>query len=166
MEKERHELLNLVSILGIGLSAVLLSQFAFTKKQREAILERDGNKCQFPEKHVHKGELQVHHIIPQRYAEEVGIENPDFAENGISLCEEAHVGPQGVHPDIFQAKKKYKQNPNSYVEIFNQRKEKLKKKQIYWDDTWDRQMHVVAVRNTQKATREGWIFPEKKKRAT
>jgi len=165
MERDRYEILTLASALGIGLSAVFLSQFAFTKKQREAILERDGNKCQFPAKHKHKGGLQVHHIIPQRYAQEVGIEDPDFAENGISLCEDSHVGPNGVHPDIFQAKKKYPTNPKAYVEVFSQRKEKLKKKEIYWDETWDRQMHVVAIRNTQKATKEGWIFPEKKKKS-
>lgn len=137
---------------------------AFTKKQRDAIVERDDGKCQFPEKHEHKGGLQVHHIIPQRYAQEIGIINPDYAENGITVCEEAHTGENGIHPDMFKAKKNYGKNKNSYQEVFQERKEKLKNKKIYWNDKWDRQLSATAVRNTQKKSILGWIFPPKKEK--
>lgn len=156
--KNRNEFF-LVSTASLGLLAI--SMFgAFTKRQREAILKRDDGECQFPEKHEHKGGLQVHHIIPQRYAKEVGIEDPDYPENGITLCEEAHTGKNGIHPDISRAKKSYGKNKNAYNEVFQERQEKLKNRQVYWNTTWDRLMSVIAVRNTQKKKKEGWQFPE------
>lgn len=156
-----------VPLATVGL-LVFASMFAFTKKQRDAIVERDGGKCQMPKKHRHKGGLQVHHILPQRYCEKVGIEDPDYPENGITLCEEAHVGPNGIHVDIYNAKKDYhkkkREGGSSFGEAFEERDKKLDNREIYWDDTYDRQMSAIAVRNTQRAKKKGWVFPEKRKR--
>lgn len=170
MEREQstHKLREKLIDIGVPLATVglfvIASLGAFTRKQRDAIVERDDGKCQMPKKHRHKGGLQVHHIIPQRYAKEVGIEDPDYPENGLTVCEEAHVGPNGIHPDIFRAKKNYGKDKQSFSKVFKERGEKLKKKEIYWDDSHDRQMSVVAVRNTQKKKKLGWLFPEKKQK--
>lgn len=143
---------------------------AFTVKQKAYIRERDGNVCQFPEKHdccghvgkpVEMRKLHVHHIIPQRYAHEVGIENPDFVENGITLCKNSHNGPQGIHADISSAHTK-----SEFKQVFDRRAELLKEKKIYWNDKWDRLLHVIAVRNTQKFEASGQIFPPKSTKTT
>jgi len=158
--KEEHKINAIVPLSALGLF-FLASLGAFTKKQRDAIVDRDDGECQMPKKHDHKGGLQVHHIIPQRYAKEVGIENPDYPENGLTICEEAHVGEDGIHTDIHAAKKAYGRNKNAFQEVFKERQEKLRNKQTYWNTTWDRLMSVVAVRNTQKKKKQGWEFPEK-----
>ena len=150
----------LASILSIGTLA-LLANLAFTKKQRDAIVERDDAECQMPKKHTHKGGLQVHHILNQRYAQEIGFD-PDYPENAITICEEAHTGEDGIHTDIFRAKKAYAKNKNSFAEVFAERDEKIKNREITWNPEWDRQMSAVAVKRTQEAKKRGWIFPPKK----
>jgi hypothetical protein len=161
-QRHKKEKLNLgVPLATVGLF-VIASLGAFTRKQRDAIVERDDNKCQFPEHHKHKGGLQVHHIIPQRYSEQLGID-PDFPENGLTLCEDSH---HKVHPDIKRAKQTYHQKKrvgeSSFNEVFQERQEKIKNKEIYWDDSWDRKMSTTAVRNTQKKSKLGWLFPKKR----
>lgn len=143
---------------------------AFTKSQREAIIERDEGKCQFPEKHECDPEhLQVHHLVPQRYCKEVGIENPDFSLNGLSVCKNAHVGElspgvPGLHPDVIETKKKYKQDKNAFREMFNDRAKKLKNREPYWNTKWDRLLHVITIRNHQRAEKKGWVFPERRQK--
>ena len=156
-------------VLTIGatlLGLYVISFLAFTSSQKKAIRERDGNRCQFPADHPcnEKAELQVHHIIPQRYAKEVGIEDPDFAENGITLCEISHQNK--VHPDMQEAQQTYHKNPNSFAQAFQKRDDKLKSREVYWNTTWDRLLHVLAVRNTQRAIKGGWVFPNKTERHT
>jgi hypothetical protein len=141
---------------------------AYTAKQKTFIRDRDNNVCQFPDKHDccgHVGKplearkLHVHHIIPQRYAQEVGIGDPDFVENGITICKNSHNGPQGIHPDIAGVRTK-----SEFKRVFDHRAELLKEKKIYWNDKWDRLLHVIAVRNTQKFESSGQIFPPKSTR--
>lgn len=144
---------------------------AFTSRQRLAILNRD-KKCQAPFKHncnwaLGNSHRHVHHLIPQRYAKEVGIENPDFELNGISLCENSHVGEvknkdaECIHPDIADAKRHYGNDHSSMKRVFDWREEQLRQKKIYWNDKWDRALHALAVRNTQRAIKNGWVFPPK-----
>jgi hypothetical protein len=155
-------------LAAIGL--MVFAWMAFTLKQKIWIRERDQeygiklNKggCQFPEGHDCNGDkqtLQVHHVRPQRYMGLFGA-NPDYAENGISLCEHSHQGK--VHPDMREARQGYGQDKNSYNKVFDQRAEKLKRGEIYWDDSWDRPMGTLAVRNTQRAERDGKTFPKGK----
>lgn len=137
--------------------------YAFTKEQREAIRARDGGNCQVKKVIPHecndnKG-VQIHHILPQRFSKDMGIINPDYPENGISLCENFHQ--HYIHPDMGIAQKKYGQDRESFKEAFARRNEMLENKQIYWNTNYDRIMGVIAVRNTQKSKKEGWIFPEK-----
>ena len=161
---ERPRPVDILKIGGMMLGMYALSFLAFTKAQRSAIVERDGGKCQFPADHPCNGQaqLQVHHIIPQRYAKEVGIENPDFAENGITFCEISHQ--EKIHPDMFEARQHYHKDSGAYDKAFKEREEKLKRKETYWNTTWDRVLHVIAVRNTQRAISNGWKFPEPKEK--
>ena len=66
----------------------------------------------------------------------------------ISLCNECHVGEHGVHPDTHEARVEY-------LNMSKKRGEKLADREIYWDDSHDRQLQVRAVRNTQQARIEG-----------
>jgi len=150
----------------LGLLAVSL--LAFTKKERDWIaLERDNGKCQapFPHRCNEKKGVEVHHILTQRYAAKMGIdpEYVDVAENGISLCKNAH---NIIHPDRVRAMKEYHkakaEGRNSFDEMFEEREQKLSNRQIYWNDQYDRQMRVVALKRTQEAKKRGLIFPQKK----
>jgi len=153
-------------ILTIGttvLGLYALSLCSFTKAQRQAILERDNHKCQFPADHPCNGkaQLQVHHILGQRYAKKLGFD-PDFAENGITLCETAHQ--EIIHPDMKEAREHYHDDPLAYDKAFQKREELLDKKEITWNDKFDRVLHVMAIRNSQRARLMGWIFPDKGKK--
>jgi hypothetical protein len=128
---------------------------AFTPRQREAIRKRDHYKCQFPDKHDCGGRHEVHHVLPQGYAKEVGVD-PDYPENALTICKNAH---EKIHPDSGAARRSWKPKSDVFVRVQEARKEKLAHREIYWNPTWDRQMTVVAVRNTQRARAEGWTFP-------
>ena len=150
-----------VNTISLGLLALWM---AFTARQKEHIKDRDNNLCQFPEKHKCNGspsipekkrKLQVHHIIPQRYAEELGID-PDFEENGITLCSNIHISKEGIHTDIVNAHTK-----EEFAEAFAKRDKQLKERKIYWNAKWDRLLHTVAVKNTQRFKTKGRIFPLK-----
>lgn len=137
---------------------------AFTQKQRMAIVMRDGNQCRATAQHVCNEEkgLEVDHIIPQRYAAEVGID-PDFPENALSKCKNAH---NIKHPDRIETLKKYHQlkaeGIDAFAELGKERAVKLKHKVIYWNANNDRTDSVMAIRLTQSAKKSGWVFPEKK----
>ncbi len=132
--------------------------FAFSKAQHEAILERDEHKCQAPWKHECKGRLEVHHVLPQGYSKMFGVD-PDFVENGITLCQNSHVGREGVHPDTAEAFDEYKTNKRAFKDMIARRAEKLKEHIIYWNSEHDRPMQVVALKRTQEAKKRGQIFP-------
>ncbi len=67
---------------------------------------------------------------------------------------------------MIKAKKDYKRNRNSYKEVFETRKNLLDNRTPYWNTVWDRLFHVVAVRNTQRAEKDGWKFPTKNEKHT
>jgi hypothetical protein len=103
--------------------------------------------------------LEVHHILPQGYSKRVNID-PDYPENLITLCKTMHTGhPDGIHPDTLQARETYRGQKDSYRKMIDVRKEILNERRPYWNTTYDRPMSVIAVRNTQKARKNGWIFP-------
>lgn len=138
---------------------------AFTAKQRQWIIDRDEGKCQFPEPHeCDIAHPQVHHITPQHYAATVFPKlNPDVSTNGITLCKNAHVGKDGVHPDTFQALQKYRSGEKSaFAQMAADRQQKLKGRTIYWVDKWDRIFHAKALMNDQLYVAKGHAWPEKK----
>ncbi len=148
---------------GIISAAFLASLAAFSKKQRLAIMERDGHKCNYPLPHQCGGKLCVHQIIPPRYGEVVGVD-PDFPENALTICKNIQAGEGGIYPDLAAATQTYSTDRSSFTKAIKIRAKKLTQRKIYWDDSHDREMTVTAVRNTQKARAEGWAFPEKKSR--
>lgn len=143
----------------IWLASIMTPAFlmAFSARQRENILDRDEHKCQFPARHRCNGKsrLEVHHVIPQRYAREVLNIDPDYEDNGITLCEHSHQTM--VHPDMVEAKKTYhekkKKGIDSYKEAFKKRGELLQQRQIYWNSTWDRLFNAIVQKNKAKQQR-------------
>lgn len=151
----------------------------YSQAMREAILERDNYECQgcrifegcdrrephriparIDEREARGGILQVHHILPQSFSDRpaIGI-NPNFPENMLTLCKPAHIGETGVHPDTYEAMLQYRQgNKQAYKEMSQARSALLDQRQIYWDDSHDRQLQVMAIRNTQRAKRDGWVW--------
>ena len=148
---------------GILSAAFLASLATFSRKQRDAIIDRDKKKCNYPLPHKCDGELCIHQIIPPRYAEVVGVD-PDFPENALTVCKNAQAGINGIFPDLAEAHAEYPVNQSSFKKAIAARGKKLAQRKIYWDDSHDREMNVTAVRNTQRAEKEGWIFPIKKSR--
>lgn len=162
--KSNEAQLLITAIAGVFVLAGI-STLAFTSSQKEWIRDRDGHKCNFPDHHNcngrHGDNLQVHHIMPQRYCKELGID-PDFAENGVTICERSHQGL--IHPDMKKAKQNYGTNKNSYKEVFDERKHKLEQRVIYWVDKWDRALQATVYRNTQRFVKKGARpFPQKRK---
>ena len=142
----------------LSLVPVFLS---LTHKQRMAVLNRDGKKCNLPAEHDCSGQLQVHHLLPQGYCGLLDID-PDFAENVLTICKNSHVGNMdSIHPDIAEALQNYHTDPKAIERVMEQRAELMANQEIYWNPKWDRQMTAVAVRNTQRAKEKGWFLPER-----
>ena len=149
-----------------AVSIFITFAMAFSARQRAAIVERDGNKCQATAEHVCNEErgLEVDHIIPQFYASIFGID-PDYPENALSKCKNAH---DIKHPDRIKARREYHALKAQGIDAFGtvlreERREKIKNHLIYWNDKNDRTDSVRAVQLTQKKRVAGWVFPEKPK---
>lgn len=148
-----ERLFTLATIAGVALAAKEISNFAFSQKQKEIIKQRDNHECQFPEHlngHAHectqgKG-LVVHHIKPQAYLKEFDVD-PDFIENGITICGSAH---DKIHPDIAYARKAWRPKGDSFLKVQAKVMEHLQNREPFWVTTWDRAMETIALRNTQK----------------
>ena len=150
-KKEISRLNRLAAPLGLlGLAIVSLS--AYSEKQKDAIKERDGG-CQFPGEHQCSDNLVIHQIVPPKYAKKFGI-NPDFAENGLTICDNALkiIWPDAQVP------------PEKIPAAMKTRAIKLNQRLPYWNTVFDRSMGALAVRNTQNAEAKGWEFPVKKTR--
>lgn len=147
-----------------------LKRMGLTAKERASIIERDNGECQFPscpdkgsDKKINctPEKLNVHHILPQRFCEKYGVD-PDFAENLITICQGCHIGsPDGVHPDAYQARVDFHEDPESFKKMGEARNERLKNRIPCWNTIYDRAMSVVAARNTQQAEKTGWEFYKK-----
>jgi len=166
IEKEHNYEQYLVPLATLGLLAIA-TMGAFTRKQREALLERDDHQCQAPVKHEcneTEHPLEIDHLLPQRYLGLFGVD-PDQPENALTKCRNAH---DIKHPDRIKARKEYhqekKKGKNSFLSLFAERKKKLENRQIYWNDENDRADQVVAMKRTQEAESKGWVFPPKKKK--
>ena len=157
MKDSERNILTTIEVVSATALVVFLSTFAFSERQREWIRRRDKDKCQAPFKHKHKGRLEVHHILPQGYAHRMGIENYDFPENGITICQTAH---DIIHPDMTSARAEYNQDVGSFGKLREQRSARLDNREIYWNDEFDRQMQVVTLRTTQEYEKK-YKFPGK-----
>lgn len=129
----------------------------FTQLQRDWFKARDQNRCQF---HYFNGlrwvrcsattGLQIHHILPRGWAKKhmpVSFQL-NGSMNGITLCENHHVGKQGVHPDTFEAKKNYGADKQAFDKMMAHRRTLNDKGIPYWETRWD----WMFQRITRKAT--------------
>jgi len=83
----------IVTLTGILALLYSLSLLTFSSGQREAIMNRDKHRCQYPgcnNKTQYK--VEVHHVVPQGYSIETHNMRPDTPLNAVCLCEEHHVG--------------------------------------------------------------------------
>ena len=151
------------------LAISLLPLAAFTRRQVKAIRQRDNNRCQFPTYSEKSGwlicgrqdRLEVHHIIPQRYAKQVlnwSEDRIDHPKNGITLCQAHHQDV--IHPDIVKAKREYGEDRASFDKCFENRDRLVKEGYKYWNDDWDRALAYKAEENTLSA--QEWNFPKKR----
>jgi hypothetical protein len=147
----------------ILLGLLPLTGFAFNYAQRKWIREeRDKGKCQAPFPHrcnEKEKQCQVHHILPQGYCLRVDIEDPDFPENAITLCQNAH---DKIHPDVPSARHNYSQDKGSFGKLKEDRSKKLDNREVYWNTEHDRQMQVIAIRNTEESKKKNLQFPKKR----
>lgn len=131
--------------------------------QKRALLDRDDHTCQSPIPHDCNPQdgLEIDHILPQRYLYNLGVD-PDYPENALTKCKNAH---DIKHPDRISAKQTYhagkRAGINTFAQLQEARNRLLRERKIYWNDKNDRQDQVVAVRNTQRAKKKGWEFPDK-----
>ncbi len=144
-------------VVGVFADFLVATSFAFSLKQKKALDERDQGRCNAAFEHTHEGKLHRHHILPQGYCAQFGID-PDFAMNGIVLCENAHI--KTIHPDAAEAKQKYRKgDKQAFAKLKGERHYKLIEKVPYWVTDHDRAMYAVAVKNTQVAESKGWRWP-------
>lgn len=157
--------------------SLLAFRIGFTKEQRDAIVQRDiefgakikGNKggCQATWKHHCNGDKQVnvHHRLPVGYCSRLGIDPNRYPTNGVTLCENAHVGDNGIHPDVAEAKRNYAKDRKSFDKMTKVRSDKLDERVIYWNDEHGRVLEALAIRATQKAEDSGkWKWPSAKRK--
>lgn len=123
---------------------------SFSLKRKRWWLKRDHKECQAPFPHICdlKHPLQVHHLKCHAYLSRVapGV-SADYPENAIVLCRTAH---EVIHPDVVWARKGYSLDNHIFEKLRQRRNSLMDNRQIYWNDTYDRQMEVIALINTRK----------------
>lgn len=122
---------------------------SFTLRRKKWCLGRD-KICQAPFKHDcdTSHPLQVHHILPHAYLNHVATKlDADYPENLILLCRTAH---EVIHPDVVGARQNYNRDNETFKKLRQLRTRLLERHQIYWNDTWDRSMMVIALVRTRK----------------
>lgn len=143
----------------------ILTLAALTQAQKLAIDKRDGRHCVARQAGIeHECDepqgIERHHILSQRYASKVGFD-ADLPENIATLCRVFHR--EYIHPDVARALDEYgrakKEGRNAFREMAEERDEKLSKREIYWDDTWDRILMAQVQKNNTRARAKGWKWP-------
>jgi hypothetical protein len=103
----------------------------------------------------------VHHILAHAYLHHVAPKvSADYPENAITLCRTAH---ELIHPDVVWARANYNRNTKIFTDLRTRRNNLMDHHQIYWIDTWDRTLMVIALINTRKYEKKH-PFPAYKKR--
>ena len=148
-----------------------ISSRVYTKKQRDWIVQRDGGRCMFHERKFRNGRwqwvrcdsthnLEVHHIIPQRWCEKhLPGWNKDIPTNGITLCRRHHGW---VHPDMQEAYRQYHKDPDSFKKMIEKRDVLVIKGVQYWVTDWDWMFSRLARKGTARYSRKV-RFPRRKR---
>jgi hypothetical protein len=55
-----------------------------------------------------------------------------------------------IHPDVIWARNRYRLDNKIFEKLRRQRDYLMDNRRIYWNDTWDRQLEVIALINTRK----------------
>jgi hypothetical protein len=152
--KEKSLLRKLAPSLGLLAISAIVSLGAYSEKQKAFIKERDGDSCQFPGEHDCGGKLIIHQIKPPAYSKEEGLD-PDYAENGLTICSNAQ---KLIYSDLQQIPR------DGVGKVMKQRGIKLKQGRPYWNAFFDRPMSTRATINTQRAKADGQEFPTVKRR--
>lgn len=134
-----------------------------TERQRDWLLKRDGNSCQFLHfrggktvKCFEKGKLHVHHILSQRFIAKWFPEmDPDSPYNMICICEGHH---NFIHPDVTKATISNLRD-QAFDKMFEKRDEIVSRGLTYWTTSLDAVLSTIARLNTQAFSE---VFPEKK----
>jgi len=142
---------------------------AYSLEQKKWFHHRDQDRCQFPIWDSKRRqwricgstvELQVHHIIPQRFSIATRGCTLDIATNGILICLECH---KKIHKDLAQAFNAYHADQHSFSKMIHRRDERMKRGEIYWDSQYDLMLLRIAEKNTFTFKRRGgYKFPRTK----
>lgn len=128
-------------------------------KQRQAILERDGNRCRVPVPHECNGyevkpngerNLQVDHVIPQRWGQrQLGMteEELDQPENLVTECENFHQHVR--HPDMQEQRLAWKMSRHDR-RVFDRRDQLADEGKPYWFTVYDSTLKNIALEMTRK----------------
>lgn len=126
----------------------------FTPEQRHWIRDRDGNRCVLCGS---KKELQVHHVVPFRFATLVlgwSVERANLPTNGATVCSRCHIGKKSrhpedsIHPDTETARRLYSEDRNSYIKMQRDRDKLCRNRQLYWNPVHDFDLAVSACINS------------------
>lgn len=144
----------------------------FTQKQRDWYFQRSAinnggiPRCEAYHFNVFRlkwercketANLQVHHIVPRGWARLHMPKNFQLngSMNGIVLCRDGcHCGKNGVHPDTFEARLKYRSgNKNAFNEMMDERKRKNERGIPYWNTAKDMQYARICKKATLRFIR-------------
>lgn len=144
----------------------LIAAIGLSSKQRLAIKERDGNKCQAVKDGIKcGGSLEVDHVVPKRFAEEVlGFTEEQYNSpiNLLTKCFNHHRGhPKSKHPDIHIAQYQHREGDREAISrVFEKRDALIDQGLKYWNDSHDYEDAAKALELTNKALKKRWIFPK------
>lgn len=161
---QNKEWITLVGVLVLG-------AVGLTDKQRQAIKDRDENRCQSTDRRIScGGRIEVDHILPKEFAEKAlkmrqhnnghGYNDP---ENLLSKCLNHHRGhPNSHHPDILDASWREQNGEKGAIKkAVEAHGEKARKGQIYWNPENDGIDRTIAIARSEaedkkKGGRKGW----------
>jgi hypothetical protein len=134
-----------------------------TEKQKTWVRDRDDNKCNFPVlwtdttydrcgRRRLQYEVHVHHIVPYSWAAnrlEWSPEEINHPSNLITLCKDHHF--DYVHgTDMRDIYRRYRENPDTFQQMFAERRRLTEEGTPYWDPTWDHVFIAIAVGRTER----------------
>ena len=157
---------NIITGLETVAIALPILAMAFSEKQRKWVNEVWGGKCaagRIGMKHKCKGDVQIHHVIPQMwgYAHGMTEEEVDSPLNAFPACSDAHVGTRGTqdcfHPDQAHALTDYTRNDNKFAfgQLQERRQMMTQSDTPYWNERWDNNVKKLISATVDKWFRSG-----------
>lgn len=136
---------------------LIIAAVGLNFNQREAIRQRDGNKCQSLDKRIKcGGRNEVDHIIPKEFADvALGMDEEDYnnPDNLLLKCLNHHrAHPFSHHPDVHKAawEEREEKQTGSIQLAIEIHHEEATKGHVYWNNENDRIDRRVAKARTQR----------------